>query len=60
MKVASMESTGDELLGYNAYSTGESKVFEGVKLIDDNTFSLTIDKANLPYYFEASKVRYLT
>ncbi|CAM2733089.1 ABC transporter substrate-binding protein [Erysipelothrix tonsillarum] len=55
MKVASMESTGDELVGYEAYSTGESKVFEGVKLIDDNTFSLTIDKANLPYYFEASK-----
>lgn len=37
--------------GYDAYSAGESATFEGVHLIDDMTFSVTIDKQYLPYYY---------
>lgn len=50
--VTRYESTGYYLLGYAAYRNGETDVFEGVKLIDDYTFALTIDAANLPYYYE--------
>lgn len=52
LEVAKIASEGYELLGYGAYSTGEAAVFEGVKLIDETTFSVTIDAANLPYYYE--------
>lgn len=38
--------------GYQAYSSGESNVFEGVHLIDDLTYSVTIDAQYLPYYYE--------
>ncbi|MBR4027474.1 MAG: ABC transporter substrate-binding protein, partial [Lachnospiraceae bacterium] len=37
--------------GFDAYSAGESEVFEGVHLIDDKTFSLTVDAQFLPYYY---------
>lgn len=37
--------------GYDAYVAGESDVFEGVHLIDDKTFSITIDPTYLPYYY---------
>ncbi len=53
---ATFESTGRDLVGYSSYSKGETDVFEGVELIDDNTFSLTIDKENLPYYYERISV----
>lgn len=45
-------AVGDGLLGYDAYLTGEAAEFPGVKLIDDYSFSVTIDAAELPYYFE--------
>lgn len=45
-------STADSLLGYSAYNTGESDVFAGIQLIDDSTFSLTVDGAQLPYFYE--------
>ena len=45
-------STGEGLLGYSAYLAGETDVFAGVKLIDDYSFSVTIDAEYLPYYFE--------
>lgn len=51
-EVATMESTGQDLLGYDAYVKGESDVFEGVEKVDDYTFALTIDGNALPYYFE--------
>ena len=37
--------------GYGAYSSGESDTFEGVHLIDDKTFSVTIDASMEPYYY---------
>ena len=49
-----VQSTGDGLLGYTAYNTGETDRFAGVKLIDEYTFSLTIDASKLPYFYETS------
>lgn len=37
--------------GFNAYSSGESDTFEGVHLIDEKTYSITIDSAYVPYYY---------
>ncbi len=51
---ASSGSVGYGLVGYNAWNSGDSDVFAGVKLIDDYTFSLTIDHAELPYFYEIS------
>lgn len=42
--------------GYAAYSAGESDTFEGVHLIDDMTFSVTIDSEFLPYYYRKALV----
>ena len=37
--------------GYDAYSKGESDTFEGIHIIDDKTYSVTIDAKYLPYYY---------
>lgn len=54
--VATQDSTGYELVGFEDYNTGASDSFEGVKLIDDNTFSLTIAAEELPFFFERAFV----
>ncbi|MBE5761568.1 MAG: ABC transporter substrate-binding protein [Clostridiales bacterium] len=38
--------------GYSEYANGDTNVFSGVRLIDESSFSVTIDKDNLPYYYE--------
>ncbi|BCK00566.1 ABC transporter substrate-binding protein [Anaerocolumna chitinilytica] len=38
--------------GFQDYSTGKAKEFTGVRLLGDDSFSVTIDKANLPYFYE--------
>ena len=45
---------GYGLLGYKDYLEGKTDVFAGAKVIDDTTFSVTIDAAELPYYWEIS------
>lgn len=45
-------SNGYDLLGYEAFNSGESKVFAGVRLIDEMTFALTINPERLPYFYE--------
>ncbi len=47
-------SGGDGLLGYDAYKAGETKVHAGLHLIDDYTFSVTINAEQLPYFHELS------
>jgi peptide/nickel transport system substrate-binding protein len=47
-------STGYGLLGYQAYNAGDAERFAAVALIDEYTFALTIDAAELPYYWEQS------
>lgn len=37
--------------GFGAYSTGESDTFEGLHLIDEKTFSVTIDSEFVPCYY---------
>lgn len=43
---------GYRYVGWKEFSTGESKEFKGVRLIDDKTFSVTISAENLPYFYE--------
>lgn len=45
------DSSVQYVLGYDAYSSGESDVFEGLHLIDDKTYSVTIDSQYMPYYY---------
>ncbi len=45
-----------QLVGYTAFSAGRTNVFSGVRLIDDNTFSLTIYNGYLPYFYELTYV----
>ncbi len=40
------------------FDTSEGVYFEGVKLIDEYTFSLTIDAEELPYFYETAYVSY--
>ena len=46
----------EKLVGYASYFAGETDTFAGVKLVDDYTFSLTIDAQYLPYFYELSAV----
>lgn len=41
-----------QLLGYDAFASGERDAFSGVRLIDEYTFSLHIDPDYLPYFYE--------
>ncbi len=43
---------GYYLKGWKDYSTGATKEFPGVNLIDDKTFAVTIAAENIPYFFE--------
>ena len=52
LEAGASSNTGLGLLGYKAYLAGETDTFAGVKLIDDLSFSLTIDAAELPYFYE--------
>lgn len=49
-------AVGTGLVGYKEYHEGTSKSFPGVKYVDDQTFELTIDAAELPYFFEVQYV----
>lgn len=49
--------TGYGLIGYNDYKAGVADAFLGVKLIDEFTFSMTIDAAELPYFYEIAYAR---
>ena len=44
------------LAGYSQYKDGESDVFEGVRLLDEYIFSLTVPAQYLPYYHELKYV----
>lgn len=49
-------TAGIDLVGYDAFSKGETKEFAGVHLIDDYTFSATINPENTPYFYELNSV----
>ena len=50
--------SGDGLVGYEAFAEGETQTFAGAQVLGDHVFSLTIDKENLPYFWETSFVAY--
>lgn len=45
-------TAGKEFLGYSAYMNGESPVFKGLRLIDEYTFSITIDPQFVPFFYD--------
>mgnify|MGYP000860142649 CR=1 FL=1 len=45
-------SYGLRYKGYNAFTNGESEIFEGVRLLDDKKFSVTIAEKYVPYFYE--------
>jgi Bacterial extracellular solute-binding proteins, family 5 Middle. len=47
-------SSGYGLLGYEAWEAGATDTFAAIKLIDEYTFSITIDNEFLPYFHELS------
>ena len=50
------DSSTQYVLGYDAYMSGESDTFEGLHLIDDKTYSVTIDAQYLPFYYGQSLI----
>lgn len=48
----------DSLVGYTAYHAGETEVFEGVKLLGDLEFSVTIGAEFLPYFYEVAYAQF--
>lgn len=49
---AASGDAGYGLVGYSDYNKGVADVFPGVKLVDEYSFSMTIDAAELPYFYE--------
>lgn len=53
---ANNSASAEQIVGFEEFHDGTTRVFEGVKLIDDNTFELTVKSEKLPYFFELSYV----
>ena len=45
-------TAGKYFVGYDEFNSGESKVFAGVRLLDDLKFSYTVSAENTPFYYE--------
>lgn len=43
---------GTSYVGYEDFNAGKTKVFSGVRLVDDMTYSLTVKKEELPFYYD--------
>ena len=50
------ETAYNFLTGYDAYHSGETQCLSGVHLLGKTIFSLTVDSAYLPFYYENSYV----
>ncbi len=44
------------VLGWDAYANGQSKVFSGLRLLDDYSFSVTVDSSHVPYYYSSALI----
>lgn len=49
-------SSYSDLVGQSAYQKGETDVFEGIALVDEDSFSATIAADKLPYFYELASV----
>ena len=47
-------TVGEGLVGYSEYYDGTVDRFKGVNLVSDYTFAVTIDAAELPYFWEVA------
>ncbi len=45
-------TAGKYFVGYDDFKTGKNKVFTGIRLLDDLTFSYTVSAENTPFYYE--------
>lgn len=41
-----------EVIGQEAYSSGKTNVFSGLRMLDEYTYTITINKEYVPYFFE--------
>ncbi|NMA22758.1 MAG: ABC transporter substrate-binding protein [Spirochaetales bacterium] len=48
--------TGPEYVGYEAFHSGASRSFKGIRLLGEHSFSIQIDAEELPYFFDLSLV----
>lgn len=44
----------EDIFGFDAYHEGETRVFEGLNVIDETHFSITLKAEKLPYFFETA------
>lgn len=51
-------TVGSILKGFTEFNSGESKIFSGIRLKDDYTFSFTVDEENLPNYYILADIGY--
>lgn len=59
VKAGATSTVGDGLLGYTDYYKGTVDRFKGVNLIDNYKFSVTIDAAELPYFWETTYASFI-
>lgn len=45
-------TAGKYFVGYEDFKSGANKVFTGIRLLDDLTFSYTVSAENTPFYYE--------
>lgn len=45
-------SYNSDYVGYEAYNNGETDVFEGLQLVDEYTFKVTVAAESLPYHYD--------
>lgn len=45
-------TAGKYFVGYEDFRSGKSKIFSGIRLYDDLTFSYTVSSKNTPFYYE--------
>lgn len=55
-EIGGLPVSKDHIVGYDAYASGESNVFSGIRLINRHSFSVTVKKEYLPHYFELAFV----
>lgn len=56
MDMGANGNVGDRFVGYDSFNKAETKEFSGVRLLDEYTFSFTIDPEHLPYHYELALV----
>lgn len=59
VEAGASSTVGEGLLGYSDYYEGNVDRFKGVSLIDEHKFSVTIDAAELPYFYETNYASFI-